>query len=494
MKNLKALLLLCSILLITTSCFKDEDDDQIASSEINDFVWKGMNSWYNWQENVPNLADTKDDNQGSYYSFLSQTGNPETFFNALRYQYGTTDRFSWFITDYIEQLQGFQGISKSIGLKLQAVQINAGGDIILYVRYVADNSPAANANVKRGDIINAVNGKVLKTSNFQTIAGDLDQESVKLSFVTENAGVLTPKEDKTLTAAVLFENPVYLKKVFNDIAGRKVGYLVYNGFRSSYNDELNDAFAYFKSENINELILDLRLNGGGSVGTSAYLASMIYADAGTGIFANLTFNSKHREEDGAYKFENTLNIFNENDVKTGQEPINRLNSINRLYVLTSSSTASASEMIINGLKAYMPVKVVGTTTYGKNVGSITLFDSPKTDYTDRTSANPSHLFAMQPIVFQIFNKNGESDYTQGFTPNILVKEYDYWNVILPFGDENEVVLKAALDDIKGLTPKASGTKKTSNYKRLELPTSKNKFEHEMYLDGSFFEKRNSLSN
>ena len=51
--------------------------------------------------------------------------------------------------------------------------------------------------------------------------------------------------------------------------------------------------------------------------------------------------------------------------------------------------------------------------------------------------------------FQIFNKNGESDYTQGFAPDIEVKEYDYWNNILPFGDENEVVLKAALDDIRG---------------------------------------------
>ncbi len=489
MKNLKALILLCFLSILATSCYNDKDDDQIASSEINDFVWKSMNSWYNWQENVPNLSDTKDDNQGAYYSFLSQSGNPETFFNSLRFQYPNTDRFSWFIDDYIEQLQEFQGISKSFGMKLQAVQINAAGDIIIYIRYVADNSPASAANIKRGDIFNAINGKTLNNSNFESVAGDLDKETVKLAFVTANGSVLTPKEDKTITAAVLFENPVYLKKIFADVAGKKVGYLVYNGFRTSYNDELNDAFSYFKNENINELVLDLRLNGGGSVETSAYLASMIYADAGTGIFANLTFNSKHSNEDGSYSFENKLNIYNDKDVKTGEASINRLSTINRLYVLTSSSTASASEMVINGLKAYMnTVKVVGTTTYGKNVGSITLYDSPKTDYTDRTSANPSHLNALQPIVFQIFNKNNESDYTQGFTPNIIVKEFDFWNAILPFGDENEVVLKAALDDIRGLTGKASNKKKTTNYKKLELPTSKNKFEQEMYLDSGFFEK------
>ena len=264
--------------------------------------------------------------------------------------------------------------------------------------------------------------------------------------------------------------------------------MVYNGFVTSYNDELNTAFATFKSENIDELILDLRLNGGGSVETSSYLASMIYANAGEGIFADLKFNSKHTNENGSYNFSNTLNIYNTNNKKTGEEPINRLTTIDKLYILTSHSTASASEMIINGLKAYIPVKLIGTTTYGKNVGSITLYDSPSTDFQDRASANPNHTNAMQPIVFQIFNKNGDSDYTQGFTPDIEVKEYEYWNNILPFGDENEIVLKTALDDIRGYTTKTGTIKKTSGSKSLTLKSTK-KFEQEMYINKSFFNKK-----
>ncbi|HEX9601362.1 MAG TPA: S41 family peptidase, partial [Mariniflexile sp.] len=249
----------------------------------------------------------------------------------------------------------------------------------------------------------------------------------------------------------------------------------------------NAVFSYFKNEGIDELILDLRLNGGGSVPTSAYLASMIYANAGIEEFASLKFNSKHTEENGSYFFANTLHVYDSNDKKIGTEAINRLNTLNRLYVLTSNSTASASEMVINGLKPYInPVKIVGTTTYGKNVGSITLYDSPNTDYQDRLSANPSHTYAMQPIVFQIFNKNGESDYTQGFVPDIEVKEYEYWNNILPFGDENEVVLKAALDDIRGITAKGPSQKKMGS-KFLDLPiSSKNKFEKDMYIDHTFF--------
>ncbi|GGK19769.1 peptidase S41 [Yeosuana aromativorans] len=487
MKNLKALIVLIAISFLTTGCFKDSDDNLVSANEINDFVWKGMNSWYNWQTQVQNLSDTKDDDSNAYNIYLNQYSSPQDLFNSLIYQEGVVDRFSWFIEDYIQQEQEFQGISKTFGMRYQAVQINNTGDVILYVRYVSDNSPASDANIKRGDIISALDGTSLNTSNFDQVIGNLYNDTTTFSFSQESGGSLTFVEDKTLTSSVVYENPVYLAKVFPDINGKKVGYLVYNGFVSSYNDELNTAFATFKSENIDELILDLRLNGGGSVETSSYLASMIYADAAQGKFADLKFNSKHSNENGSYNFSNTLNVYNTDNLKTGEETINRLTSLSKLYVLTSGSTASASEMIINGLKAYIPVKLIGTTTYGKNVGSITLYDSPSTDFTDRASANPSHTNAMQPIVFQIFNKNGESDYTQGFAPDTEIKEYEYWNNILPFGDENEVVLKAALDDIRGITSKTASIKKVAGSKSLK-PIVTKKFEQEMYIDKRFFNK------
>jgi len=476
------------IISISVSCSK-KDDVVIPipqNIEIQDFVWKGMNSWYNWQANVPNLADSKDDNQESYTNYLDGFTDPETLFESLLFDKGNTDRFSWFVEDYIELQKSFQGISLSFGFRLQAVLINDNNDIIFYVRYVAPNSPAGNAGIKRGDIINALDGVVLNESNYSNTVSKLSNETITLSFVSENGGVLTPIEDKTITAVEVSDNPVYLQKIFNDINGRKVGYLVYNGFRSSYNDELNAVFSYFKAEGVNELILDLRLNGGGSVLTSAYLASMIYNNANTDIFATLKFNPKHSNQNSSYNFQNTLNVYDVSGNKTAEEAINRLNDISKLYVLTSSSTASASEMIINGLKSYIPVKVIGTTTYGKNVGSITLYDSPATDFLSQSSAKTTHLNAMQPIVFQIYNKNGESDYTQGFTPDIEVKEYQFWNAILPFGDENEVVLKAALDDIKGLTSKNVNSFKYNNLKKFNVLELENKFEKEMYINDDFF--------
>ena len=491
MKKVSFYTSICLMLIIgAISCTKNNDGifEVPQNIEIQDFVWKGMNSWYNWQSSVTNLADTKDNNQNNYISYLNGYSTPKSLFESLLFDPGNTDRFSWFIEDYIEQNNAFQGVSTSFGFRLQAVPINDSGDIIFYVRYVAPNSAASNANIKRGDIINALNGIILNENNYNNTVNELYNETLTLSFVSENAGILTPIEEKTITATELSENPIYFKTVFNDINGKKVGYLVYNSFRSSYNDELNDAFSYFKGENIDELILDLRLNGGGSVLTSAYLASMIYSNAGDDIFAELKFNNKHSSESGNYYFDNSLDVYDVNGDKTGEEIINRLTTINQLYGLTSHSTASASEMIINGLKAFIPVKVIGTTTYGKNVGSITLYDSPSSDYTNLSSANANHLNAMQPIVFQIYNKSGQSDYTQGFEPDIVVKEYDFWNAISPFGDENEVVLKAALDNIRGISTKSTSTLKYKSIKVLDVPQLENKFEKEMYIDASFLNK------
>ncbi|MDP2068181.1 MAG: S41 family peptidase [Lutibacter sp.] len=474
--------------LTFASCDKNDDPAPISSGldkPINDFVWKGMNSWYNWQTVVPNLANTKDDDKDAYNSYLNGFAEPEDLFYSLLFDQGNTDRFSWIVDDFVALNNSFQGITKSFGIRLQAVKINTTpGDIIFYIRYVAPNSPADLAGIKRGDLINALDGVLMNESNYSSVVSKLSNETVKFSIVTENGTLIA---DKTITAVVISEDPIYLKKVFADINGKKVGYLVYNGFRSSYNDELNAAFAYFKNEGIQELVLDLRLNGGGSVLTSAYLASMINSVAGTETFAKLTFNAKHTNQNSSYTFQNKLNVYDVSGTKTGEENINRLTGINQLYVLTSSSTASASEMIINGLKPFMPIKVVGTTTYGKNVGSITLYDSPSSDYTSESSANSAHLYAMQPIVFQIYNKLDQSDYTQGFVPDIEVKEYQFWYNILPFGDENEVVLKAALDNIRGISARqVKPSAKFSEIKEVEVSKLEKRFDKEMYITDEFF--------
>ena len=463
-------------------------DDTKIDNPINHFVWSGMNSWYNWQGNVSNLADSKSDDLKEYYTYLNGFSTPESLFNSLLFDKGNTDRFSWFIEDYVEQQQQFQGISKTTGIKRSIPVAIGNNQVIIYVQHVTVGSPADIAGIKRGDIINAIDNEIINETNYASVINKLySGESILVSTAIEQNGTLSKVNDFSIAPAVVSDNPVFLTKTFDNINGKKVGYLVYNGFRSSFNDELNAAFATLKAEGVEELILDLRINGGGSVATSSYLASMIYANAGTDKFADLLFNSKHTNQSGSYDFQNELNVYDASGEKTGEETINRLTTINSLYVLASGSTASASEMIINGLKPFIPVKVIGTKTYGKNVGSITLFDSASSDFTSEASASSSHKNAMQPIVFQIFNKLGESDYTNGFDPDIEVIEYQYWNNILPFGDENEVVLKTALDDIRGLGSKSSTTLKMKTAHKLNTSKLvKTRFENEMYIDDDFF--------
>lgn len=481
--------------LLFTSCDKDDPTPDPINMEldnpINNFVWRGMNSWYNWQSNVPNLADSKNDDLETYYEYLNGYSDPEDLFETLLYDKGNTDRFSWFIDDYVEQLKSFQGISTTTGIsRSNTIQIS-DTEIIIYAKNVSTGSPAYIAGIKRGDIINAIDGEIINTTNYADVINKLYSGETIIVSTAEvgDDGTLVKLNDFTVTPAEVSDNPIHFSKVFENIDGKKVGYLVYNGFRSSYNDELNAVFAEFKGVGISELILDFRNNGGGSVGTSAYLASMIDNSAGTDVFAELKFNSNHTDRDGKYNFGNSLNVYNvSGDIVIGTEAINRLSSITKLYVIVSGSTASASEMIINGLKPFMPVILIGETTYGKNVGSITLYDSPTSDYLDKSNAKSYHTNAMQPILFQIYNKLGESDYTQGFAPDVEIEEWRYWQNILAYGDENEVLLKAALDDIRGVASKQT-FKISNDVKMDEKSIKKIKFEKEMYIESDFFDKK-----
>ncbi|MGI9532502.1 S41 family peptidase [Lutimonas sp.] len=465
-------------------------DKVTLDDPLNSFIWQGMNSWYNWQLESEKLDDAKDDDLEEYYTFLNGYNDYRTLFYDLCYNHAirvgdenATDRYSWFIDDYVAQNNAFQGIRTRYGFTQRTIQINNAGDVVIAILLVEKNSPAEGAGLKRGNIVNAINGTVLNENNLESAFSGLSNETVTLSLVTEDNGVLTDAGDITMTRALVAANPVHYHKIFTDIGGKKVGYLLYNSFADSYNDELNAVFADFKSEGIDELVLDLRFNGGGSGLATTYLASMIYAQSGNGVFYETKFNSKHSEFNSADIFQDVLEIQNTELEVIGEEPINRISTLSRLYVLTTGSSASASELLINGLRPYMSsVKLIGTQTEGKNVGSITLYDTPETDFLGQNNANPNHKYAMQPICIQVFNKNGESDYIQGFAPDIEVDDSSNWNNVLPFGDRNEVMLKVALDDIAGIVAKQSLSKLQLQAKEIKMSFEEDKFANEMYFN------------
>ena len=423
-------------------------------NEVNDFVWKGLNDFYLWKDDVANLADTKDDDQDDYFTFLNNAGEPEDLFESLLFSPQTVDKYSWIVDDYIELEQQFSGVSKSNGVDFQLVLLSNSDDIFGYVKYILPNSDASGKNIKRGDMFLEVDGQQLNLNNYsQLLFGGSDTYTLGLAKI-ENGIIDTTGETVTLTKEVYTENPVFLTKTFEK-NGQKIGYLMYNRFTSNFDGELNAAFSQLQADGVNELILDLRYNGGGSVRTSTYLASMITGQFNNQLFAKERWNAKWQEifEQQAPQF--LVNNFTSqirNEDSNGnviiQESINSLN-LTRLYIIATGDTASASELIINGLKPYIDVVLIGETTEGKAVGSITLYDSDNFFRTG-SNLNPNHFYAMQPITLEIVNKLGENDIT-GFDPDIELAE-DITNMGV-IGEESDPLLERALNEAAGLATK-----------------------------------------
>lgn len=401
------------LFLCLIGCQPDDDLHVPNDLRINDFVWKGMNLYYLWQQEVPDLDDERFSDQQDLNTFLSSYDNPAALFHHLRVD-PQTDRFSVIYDDY-RVLEGIlSGTTKNNGVDYQLNLVEgATTEVFGWVRYILPDSDAATKNIHRGDIFHAVNGIPLTVENYRSL---LAADTYTLNLADYDNGVLTPNgESVSLTKSVYSENPVYSSAVI-DAENNKIGYLMYNGFYPQYESQLNQAFGSLKVQNITHLVLDLRYNSGGSIATATKLASMITGQFTGQVFAKEQWNSKMHPH---YEQVNPQNLVNRFTASIGNAPINDL-QLTTVYVLTSASTASASELVINGLKPYIDVVQIGDYTTGKNVGSVTLYDSPSFGKRDR---NPNHFYAMQPIVLKVVNKDGFGDYQQnGLAPDVFLPE------------------------------------------------------------------------
>jgi carboxyl-terminal processing protease len=457
--------------------------------EVNTFVWASMHDYYLWNDKIPNLTNTYYQmltstssnykrNKDSLNVYLNKFTDPSKLFNNLLYQYKVVDKWSFIVADYTIIDNWIAGISKTIGADYQLYYLNSTSpDIIGVVRYVLKGSPAEKAGILRGDIFAKVDGVQLTDANYNAIL--VNKESYTLGFAKVVNGVITPTgKTAALTAVELQEDPVLLSKVLT-VNGNKVGYLVYNGFTADFDLELNTVFQQFKTAGVTKLILDLRYNGGGSVQTAIYLASMIYTTNTAKLFTKSVYNGI------LTPYITTTygdSFFNSNFTdKINTTPINTLN-LSDVYFIVSGETASASELLINGLKPYMNVKSIGTNTYGKYVASLTL-----KDYDVNNKLVTTHKYAMQPIVAKYANSLGISDFVTGLTPDITQKEGT--SNMLQLGDENEELLKIVLDYMKGLKTQALPNVGLSNSKAVFSSKDKSQFSRDMYLDPQKFEKR-----
>ncbi|HUH46516.1 MAG TPA: S41 family peptidase, partial [Arenibacter sp.] len=322
-----------------------------------------------------------------------------------------------------------------------------------------------------------VNGAKLTDNNYADLLFGKN-DTYTLGMAAISGGVITDSDrEVTLTKKEgLIEDPILVAKTV-EVNGVKIAYLMYNGFTRGFNEELNAAFGQFKSEGATELVLDLRYNPGGSVESSRLLASMIYGTHNGDLYIRQRWNDKIQSQ---FKKEQIEDYFaSKTDKGTA---INTLN-LPRVFVLATGSSASASELIMNGLAPYINVFHIGERTRGKNEFSVTMVDDIDNDYiysaARENKIDPNNTWAMQPLMGRNENADGFSDYTSGLAPNVELKED--LSKLGVLGDPNEALFARAIQEITGVSAKRDFTVKIpieeiSNSKMFTL------LKDNMYLD------------
>ena len=465
-KQMKKIFLIFLISIVFNACTKDSISSRTQEDEVKDFVWKGLNAYYLWKDEVADLQDGKFKDQNQLNDFLSSCPSPDELFESLLYKRNEIDRWSWIVDDYEALEKMFQGVRKTTGMRLGlAYEPGFTNRVFAYVKYVLPQSPADEAGIKRGTVFRKVHNTYLDDQNYVDL---LSSEPLVIELAQwqnnqlEDTGVII-----TLNKEEITENPIYISKTFN-LNGKKIAYLMYNNFIPEFDRDLNEAMGIFKQQNIDELILDLRYNSGGSVATMQYLASMITGQFNGEILLKYQW---HLQLQKWYleKYPDKLYRLFTDQMKDGT-PLNKL-GLDKVYIIATKSSASASESLINCLDAYIDVIHIGTNTHGKYTASITLYDSP--DFSKR-GVNKHHKWAMQPIVLKIANAQGKTDFYNGLSPDFNKAE-DYKNLGI-LGNPSEPLLEEALNIIEGNIPLVRKPKES--FKEI--------FYKESLLDESFY--------
>jgi C-terminal processing protease CtpA/Prc len=381
-----------------------------------------MKDVYFWYKEVPDI-DTR-------YEFDSKA-----YFDKLVY---SEDKWSWVTDDIKKQEDSFAGIETSYGWSLSFAYANQQKtNIYGLVEFVYPGTPADKAGFKRGDVVTKMNNADITINNYTDLLYSSNMSCTFGQYTTTITNVKTV----SMSALELNLDPVQFSKIVEH-GGHKIGYLFYAQFIGDYNSSIDDALQNFRDNQITDLVIDLRYNPGGTTTAAQHLASSIapvnVVDAEKTL-VKLMWNDKYQKywEDNNNFDQLKISFIKDVPIKLG---------LTKLYVITGQNTASASELIIAGLKPYMSVTTIGETTYGKYTASITVkpedfYDNP-IDFKDFTN------WAVQPIVIKYANSVGFTDFKDGLSPDIPIEDDPLSSFQL--GDKNEAMLKAALKEITGV--------------------------------------------
>ena len=441
-------LLIC---LFFGSCGDDKEPQSKRKDIPKNIAWieDTMRDHYYWYKDIPSedRLDYTLNEKDFFMSLLSESdGKKYITSSGTRHNYFSNIKNLSDPATYSIRSSSGQG-KISYGFELMSVYTNpTHTNMQLLVQYVLKDSPAEESGIKRGDWITHIEDKPITSSDFSAILNGGGEVTLIIQrWDSERKRHVTVPEKINLPAArEVLDNPIHTAKVITTPSkGKKVGYLVYNHFTkgisdndNSYDNELRK-LSGTTFDGVDEFVLDLRYNGGGYISSAAILCAILAPKATLGKpLCYLKYNDK------SYPKESVINA-GEDLLKPNGKNLN----LSTLYVLVSSSSASASEMLINSLRPYMKeVVIIGEQTLGKNVASNAYTSSDK-------------AWEINPIICIVYNSERNADYANGFPPDYKLNEaftptLQDPNIVTldevrELGDENERLLRVALNLIDG---------------------------------------------
>jgi carboxyl-terminal processing protease len=430
MKKLFFLPLIFSALF--ASCKKDNippaDSAETIAKNGRDALYGLMQEWYFWYKDLPDIT-------------LTDYKDPYELMNALRYK--PKDRWS-FVEDAAKFYAWTHGTFVGHGIRIGVDDQGRARIVTIYKESPLYTNGAKGPGVRRGWIIKTLNGTDLAPI---ISAGDTAAYNALIkpavSGTTNTFVFQTPRGNDTTAVTIKGEFEVNSVMMYDTLTinSIKTGHLVFDEFIETSSDSLAKAFDFFKEQNVQDLILDLRYNSGGILDIVPELAGYI---AGTSKFSTpfmkSTYNDKKTGGDAYFGITgNTTYNF-----ESVSFPLN----LNRLVVITTRETASASEEVINGLKPHLTVITIGDTTNGKPTGMNVFY-----------TMNFKYAFA--PVTFELVNSLGEGNFYDGFPPDSYVPD----DITHDFNNKEELCFKEAINFLAGI-PSSKGSYAFSKSKQF----------------------------
>lgn len=402
---------------------------------VNSWILEQMKRYYLWNENLPENN--------------SLSLKPEEYFKKMLQK---DDRFSYAVHPSLPETVT-QSIRNSYGFDISFVEYqNQTYGVILHV---LPDSPAARSGLKRGLFIKTINGTSLNNQNFENlyaVAASSAKVTLQVMEYTKADGFSDGKEIEIIRS-LTFSNSINNQVIqYNN---QKIGYIEISHFDVGLANSLLSVFREFQNQSVTKIIVDLRYNGGGDVSSAAALSSILAPN----IKSDDLFITFRGNKNGGVVNKTFKEALVMNETQVSFETLRTVHPpIQEIFILSGSHTASASEIIINNLKPYMKVTVIGEKTVGKDVAGFALEDN-------RISGERGWI--LYPVIYKLFNARNEGNYALGITPDIEINELQDMEVFA-LGDIKETVLNKALNN--GFSAKQPNN---SPIKKLKLRKSYN---------------------